>query len=83
MSTGKADDDGSTRAKRFHRTCRGIGDGMRAREIRRNTESPLVVIRDIESIWRLVRERPGCKGWQRGPQYQGSWVTLVEGRGLS
>jgi len=37
MSTGKADDDGSTRAKRFHRTCRGIGDGMRAREIRRNT----------------------------------------------
>ena len=40
MSTGKADDDGRTRAKRFHRSCRGIGDGMHAQGIRRNTGSP-------------------------------------------
>jgi hypothetical protein len=25
---------------RFHRTCRGIGDGMQAKGIRRNTGSP-------------------------------------------
>jgi hypothetical protein len=28
MNTGKADDDGRARAKRFHRSCRGIGDGI-------------------------------------------------------
>src|SRR6516165_3343256 len=29
-----------------------------------------------------VRDRPGALGWRRGPQYRGSRVMPVEGRGL-
>lgn len=31
MNRGKAEDDGRVRANQFHRTCRGIGDGMQAK----------------------------------------------------
>ena len=30
----------TVRANKFHRTCRGIGDGMQAKGTRRNTGSP-------------------------------------------
>ena len=37
---GKAEADGIVRANKFHRTCRGIGDGMQAKGTMRNTGSP-------------------------------------------
>jgi hypothetical protein len=40
MNTGKADGDGRARANRFHRPCRGIGDGMQAQETGCNTGGP-------------------------------------------
>jgi hypothetical protein len=36
----KAEADGIVRANKFHQTCRGIGDGMQAKGIMRNTGSP-------------------------------------------
>jgi hypothetical protein len=39
----------------FHRTCRGIGDGMQAKGIRRNTGSPSG---DCGSDQLATRERP-------------------------
>ncbi len=38
--SGKADVDGRVRANKFHRSCRGNGDGMQAEGTRRNTGSP-------------------------------------------
>ena len=63
------------------RLRRGIGVGMRAQGNRGNTGSPI-------GWWRVTthrtpaRDRPGPVGWRRGPQYRGSRVMPVEGRGL-
>jgi len=55
------------RANSFHRSCRGIGDGMQTKGTRRNTGNPSG---DRSRINRqLVRARPGRLGWRRGPQY--------------
>jgi hypothetical protein len=40
LNPGKADDGGTVRADRFHRTCRGSGDGMLTKGTRRNTGNP-------------------------------------------
>jgi hypothetical protein len=53
-SLGKAEDDERVRADAFHRTCRGNGDGMQAKGIRRNTGSP---IGDCNTDQRATRER--------------------------
>jgi hypothetical protein len=44
-------------------------------------EAPTVIAVGID--WQLVRDRSCRMGWGRGPYYQGSRVTPVEGRGLS
>jgi hypothetical protein len=51
---GKAEDDGRLRADEFHRICRGIGDGMQAEGIRRNTGNPSG---DCNRDQRAARER--------------------------
>jgi hypothetical protein len=40
MVSGKVEANGIVRANKFHQTCRGIGDGMQAKWVRRNTGSP-------------------------------------------
>jgi hypothetical protein len=44
-------------------------------------EAPTVIAVGIN--WQLARDRLRRVGWRRGPQYRGSRVTPVEGRGLS
>ena len=68
-------------SEQFHRSCRGIGDGMQAKGTRRNTGSPSGDRRGINR--KLVRVSPGRLGWRRGPQYRRSRVMPGEGRGLS
>jgi hypothetical protein len=41
---GKAADDGTVRANKFHRTCRGSGDGMQAKDGPTATREALAVI---------------------------------------
>jgi hypothetical protein len=69
------------RANRFHRTCRGNGDGMQAEETRRNTGSPSgdhnkdqLAARERQAGPYGVAERfavpmkPGNSGGGKGPQ---------------
>src|SRR5260370_41923122 len=80
-SRGKAEVGGTVRANKFHQTCRGIGDGMYAKWIMRNTGSPSG---DLGMDQRATRERqawltgmaerlvvltkPGNSGGGKGPQ---------------
>ena len=66
MNRGKAEADGTGRANRSHRSCRGIGDGMQAEGTRGNTGSP--------SGGRASRPTGNSRetgravlGWRRGP----------------
>ena len=68
-------------SEQVHRSCRGISDGMQATWSRGNTGNPNGDPQVVNQ--QLVRDRPGRMGWRRGPQYRGSRVTPVEGRGLS
>ncbi len=61
---------------------RGIGDGMSAEEIRRNTGN-LDRWRRVTSNRTPARDRPGRAGWRTGPQYRRRRVIPAEGRGLS
>ena len=45
-------------------TCRGSGDGMRAKGTKGNTGNPNGDCSGIN--WQLARDRPGRLGWRRG-----------------
>lgn len=85
MNRGKADEDGRVRANEFHRSCRGIGDGMQAKGIRRNTGSPSgdcsrdqLATRERRAGPSGVTERPevpvrsGNTDGGKGPQLEGN-----------
>ena len=83
MNPGKADDGGTVRADRFHRTCRGSGDGMLTKGTRRNTGSPSgdregqLATREGQAGPPGVTERlvvlmkPSNVGGGKGPQLKG------------
>jgi hypothetical protein len=80
METGKADADGTLRANRFIGPAGVMATACRQRGADATREAPaLIAVVNRQ----LVRARPGRVGWRRGPQYRGSRVTPVEGRGLS
>jgi len=85
VNRGKAEDDGRVRANEFHRTCRGIGDGMQAKGIRRNTGNPIGDCNESQPAARErqagpygVAERPvlpvrsGNSDGGKGPQLKGN-----------
>ena len=85
MNRGKAEVDGTVRANKFHRSCRGIGDGMQAKGTRRNTGSPSGDCRCDQPATResqagpcgvaerpVVPMKPGNAGGGKGPQLKGN-----------
>ena len=95
LYTGGSDGfvDGTVRANKFHRTCRGTGDGMQAKGTRSNTGSPSgdrgqdqLATRESQAGPYGVAERsvrpmkPGNAGGGKGPQLKGTQeATKTEG----